>query len=177
VLLQQAGVDFEVSPPDVDDGALTPGAVDCGWWAMAMSYLKGSDVARRLRAAGVRSGTVLAADTACGLDGRIIGQPADAAHARRTLVSFREREHAVVSGVTLLCLATGARLLFVDRAVVRWGAIDDATIDAYVAGGTWQGKAGAYNLVERIEAGWPIECRGDPATVMGLPMEKLLRLL
>lgn len=37
----------------------------------------------------------------------------------------------------------------------------------------WAGKAGAYNLAERVEAGWPIEVEGDPGTVMGLPMRRL----
>jgi len=53
------------------------------------------------------------------------------------------------------------------------GAIDDGRIEAYVWGGDWRGKAGAYNLSERVEAGWPITCEGDPATVMGLPMRRL----
>ena len=52
-----------------------------------------------------------------------------------------------------------------------------SVIYSYVAGGEWRGKAGAYNLSERIQAGWPIECKGDPTTVMGLPMRKLSRLL
>ena len=50
-------------------------------------------------------------------------------------------------------------------------------IEGYLAGGGWRGKAGAYNLSERIEAGWPIEVQGDPGTVMGLPMEILSPML
>jgi predicted house-cleaning NTP pyrophosphatase (Maf/HAM1 superfamily) len=50
-------------------------------------------------------------------------------------------------------------------------------IDEYVSSGAWKGKAGAYNLSERIAAGWPLRCEGDETTVMGLPMLKLLPLL
>ena len=52
-----------------------------------------------------------------------------------------------------------------------------ARIDEYVATGEWSGKAGAYNLSERMAAGWPIEYDGDPTTIMGLPMRALLARL
>jgi predicted house-cleaning NTP pyrophosphatase (Maf/HAM1 superfamily) len=46
-----------------------------------------------------------------------------------------------------------------------------------VDSGQWAGKAGAYNLSERLEAGWPIEYEGDPTTIMGLPMRALMARL
>jgi len=75
--------------------------------------------------------------------------------------------------LSALLLLAPRRWLVADRAVVRVGPISDEQIEAYVASGEWRGKAGAYNLSERIEAGWPIECLGDPTTVMGLPMRRL----
>jgi predicted house-cleaning NTP pyrophosphatase (Maf/HAM1 superfamily) len=54
------------------------------------------------------------------------------------------------------------------------GELQEEQIQEYVASGAWRGKSGGYNLADRIEAGWPIECEGDPATVMGLPMVKLV---
>jgi predicted house-cleaning NTP pyrophosphatase (Maf/HAM1 superfamily) len=56
---------------------------------------------------------------------------------------------------------------------VRVGHIPDLEIEWYLASGQWRGKAGAYNLSERLTAGWPIEYDGDPGTIMGLPMRKL----
>jgi septum formation protein len=93
------------------------------------------------------------------------------------LRSFVEGAHDVISGVALLDLAGGARLLFFDRAQVTWGRIASDQVEAYVASGAWRGKAGGYNLAERLRAGWPIEVRGDPATVMGLPIRRLAPLL
>jgi septum formation protein len=40
----------------------------------------------------------------------------------------------------------------------------------------WRGKAGGYNLSDRIEAGWPLHCDGEPETVMGLSMDLLEQL-
>ena len=40
-----------------------------------------------------------------------------------------------------------------------------------------RGKAGAYNLSERLAAGWPITYRGDAGTIMGLPVGQLVERL
>lgn len=40
----------------------------------------------------------------------------------------------------------------------------------------WRGKAGGYNLAE-IEGRWPMEVCGDPTTVVGLPMQRLVPIL
>ena len=74
-------------------------------------------------------------------------------------------------------VAEQGRRLFAERANVRMGRLGDDEIARYVAGGEWDGKAGAYNLRERIDGGWPLEYDGDPTTIMGLPMRALLRHL
>ena len=67
--------------------------------------------------------------------------------------------------------------MFVDTATVTVGDIPGREVNAYVNSGQWRGKAGAYNLDERLEAGWPITFSGDPTTIVGLPMRRLLPLL
>ena len=67
--------------------------------------------------------------------------------------------------------------MFVDRARVRLGGLSEEKIRAYIAGGAWQGKAGAYNYRDALAAGWPLSCDGDVTTVMGLPMMALRRQL
>jgi len=52
----------------------------------------------------------------------------------------------------------------------------EAAMQQYLDEEAWRGKAGAYNLQDRIDAGWPIKCEGDPSTVMGLPMRRLREL-
>ena len=89
------------------------------------------------------------------------------------LAALRDETHETITGVCLISLADGRRWLLVDRATVRYGHVSDKEIDRYVRSGEWRGKAGAYNLQDRFSAGWPIECEGDPATVMGLPMRRL----
>jgi septum formation protein len=177
-LLADASIRFELQPPDVDDGVLRPHGTGAEAWVMAMAYLKGRRVADLLRARDPAArGTVLAADTVCAVDGMVLGQPTDDAHAREMLHRLRRRDHHTITGVALVDLGTLDRILFSDRTVVGIGPLADEEIEAYLRSGQWRGKAGGYNLADRLDAGWPIEFRGDPGTVMGLPMDRLRRLL
>jgi septum formation protein len=180
-LLAEAGIDALVMPPDLDDANLSPGPpgrVKPEHWAMAMAFLKARRVALQLLdRGGCQPGLILGADTICALGQRVLGKPRDAAHARDMLRSLRNAVHRTLTGVCLLHVPEGARRLWVDSAEVIFGPLSDQQTDSYVASGEWRGKAGAYNLQERIDAGWPIECRGDPTTVMGLPMRQLRRCL
>lgn len=122
---------------------------------------------------------VLGADTACISGDKLIGTPRTDVEAREMMHEFRGRSHEVVTGVALVEVRDDQwslvcqRSLFVSHAVVEWGDVSDAQIDEYVASKQWKGKAGGYNLRERLSAGWPIKYSGDPTGVMGLPMDAL----
>lgn len=190
LMLDEARVPIVVQPADVDDGRLAPGRVQPEAWVMALAYLKARRVVELLdrRDEPARGGTIIGADTVCVHDGAILGQPRDAEHAREMIRMMRDRTHITITGVALVTLHDSAasrtvsrmapqRLLFFDCTSVTVGHVPDDEIDRYIAGGEWRGKAGAYNLSERAGAGWPIRVEGDPATVMGLPMQRLLRML
>jgi septum formation protein len=171
-MLEELGIQLKVRAPDIDDAVLRRGDVSPAWWVLALAFLKArwvADVLRQSRSAG----TVLGADTVCVVDDQVLGQPRDANDARRMLRLLRNAEHQTITGLCFIELSTGSRYFLFDRAIVRVGNVTDDQIEQYIASGDWRGKAGAYNLSERIDAGWPIECMGDPATVMGLPMRKL----
>jgi septum formation protein len=178
-LLEEHGFDHVARHPGVDDAELSPGEVSAEQWVAALAYLKAR--------AGLASladrpphWTVVGADTVCVKDGELLGQPRDAAEAERMLRRLENGEHRVVTGVAILSgegPVTRRRELLVDRARVRIGEIGVARIRAYVASGQWRGKAGAYNLSERLADGWPITLEGDPGTVMGLPMRRLSPIL
>ena len=178
-LLEEAGIDTRIMPPALDDGKLDPQSRRAEAWVMAMAHLKARSAAEELRREQPAArGRVLGADTVCVIENeRILGQPVDEAAARTMLYQLRRNEHRTLTGVCLLDLETGAREIFCDTAHVRVGEVTDEMIESYIASGEWRGKAGAYNLSERIAAGWPIDCDGDPATVMGLPMMRLRAML
>lgn len=171
-LLSHHGVEHDAAHPGIDDGLLDPGKVSARQWVASLAYLKAAAGAR-----GGATGPVLGADTVCVRNGELLGQPVDESDARRMIRLLEGCSHEVVTGVALVWPDSGRREIFVDEAVVHVGDIGEARIDEYLSTGQWKGKAGAYNLSERIEAGWPITYEGDPSTVMGLPMIALLRRL
>lgn len=177
-LLRQAAIAATVFPADLDDADLTHGAVPPRQWVMALAYFKARRVrdmlASRLPPDG---GLILAADTECVCDGHVLGQPTSRDEARSMLRSLRSRVHQTMSGVCLLCRRTSRRWMFTDEATVRIGALPDESIESYISSDLWRGKAGGYNLLERVEAGWSIEWEGDATCVMGLPMQRLTPLL
>lgn len=186
-LLNEFGIAHDAEHPGFEDALLAPGSATPRQWVSSLAYLKAWTKAMSMGAheAGVprRSGApsagcvVVGADTTCVLGDSMAGTPTNKAEAREMLRSLAAGQHEVVTGVALV-LVNGptqtVRHIFVDSATVRVGELSDATIDEYVDSGGWQGKAGGYNLAERLEAGWPLEYVGDPTTIMGLPMRELV---
>lgn len=171
-LLEGAGISHVCLTPAFDDAVLKPGNATPRGWVMSLAFLKAWAAARE-----GAEGLILGADTACVLDGELIGTPRDYAEAAGMIRSFSGREHEVVTGVALVDPLTGRRCMFADSAVVTMGEIGEEEIERYVAAGAWRGKAGAYNLSERLSAGWPITYEGDPETIMGLPTRLVVRAL
>jgi len=173
-LLEEAGFSPVPLPADLDDSDLAPTLAPPAHWVTALAYLKARRVAETGGAG--ESLAVLGADTVVVKDGRVIGQPRDADHAREIIASLSGGAHDVLTGVALLRAGRPRRLL-VDAARVEVGEIPAGEIESYVSSGEWRGKAGAYNLADRQRAGWPVRTSGDPGTVMGLPMRRLTPIL
>jgi septum formation protein len=177
-LLEDAGWEVQVRVGRVDDGDLSPQGCGPAEWTTALAWLKARAAGDRARAEGGELAMlpIIAGDTVCEQDGALIGQPLDASEAAAMIRSFRDGSHRVWTGLCLL-LPGQDRRIGAESAEVRLGPVPDAEVEAYVASGQWQGKAGAYNLGERLEAGWPIRYEGHASTIMGLPLPLLERLL
>ena len=178
-ILTAAGIRFEVLPPAIDDALLPAATDDPARLTMGLAWFKARQVLSVLAPHGASGAPrlVLAADTVCVVDGRIVGKPADAAEARAMVRALEGRSHDVVTGICIADRRSGARTLLADRATVTLAALPAGELDGYVASGAWQGKSGGYNYGERAAAGWPLTCAGDPETVMGLPSRLVVPML
>lgn len=176
-LLERAGLLEDVVVTSVDDGLLDPGLAEPSSWVMSLAFLKASAAVQSGVQGEAQRCAILGADTVCVVGGRIVGQPRDREDAGRILWSLVDKEHEVLTGVALVCPRTLERDLFCDRSTVRWGNPGEEEIRAYLDSGAWAGKAGGYNLSERLESGWPIEFDGEPSSIMGLPMGLLTQRL
>lgn len=122
-----------------------------------------------------RQWPVVAADTVVDLDGIPLGKPHDAADARRMLRLLSGRDHLVHTAFAL-AVPAGATVEEVSTTRVRFYALQDAEIDAYVAGGDPMDKAGAYGIQGR-GASLVETIGGDFYTVMGFPLGRFVRAL
>ncbi|QQS08844.1 MAG: Maf family protein [Phycisphaerales bacterium] len=174
-MLTKAGIEHIAEHPGLDDAELAPTTRGVEAYVASLAFLKAAAGAVLPQSAGVD--VVLGADTACEQNGTIIGTPTNEDEAYHMIRSLSGREHRVLSGVALVGTWDGRRVIFVDEARVSLGRLSEDEIRTYVASGEWRGKAGGYNLSERLAAGWPIEHSGDPTTIMGLPMRRLVPLL
>jgi len=173
-LFEMAGIRHAVQPSTVDDGQLDSGRVRPNHWVGSLAYYKASAAVLGLDEQARAGAVVLGADTVCVQEGLIIGQPVDRADAGRIIRTMAGNTHEVLTGVALINAETGQREIFVDRSVVTVGELTDKQIETYLDSGDWQGKAGAYNITERLAAGWPITFEGDETSIVGLPMTRTL---
>lgn len=172
-ILRREGVRFESIEASVDDAA-TPPPGEPGMVAAALALAKARSVLAS-HAEACRDAFVVGADTICRHGESSVGKAETADEARRILRAMMDGEHRVVTGVAVV-RGEHSRT-FVDEAVVRLADPGDAEVDAYLQGGAWRGKAGAYDILERRRAGWIVHCRGDEDTVGGLPWRRLRAVL
>lgn len=166
-LLRDRGWGFEQVTPPFDDSLVALGKVNPRRAAEALAYLKAASVADHLSA-----GIVIGCDTVLAVGEHRLGKPADRDDAARMLSLVIGHEHRAISAVALYDVATHRRDIFTDEAVVHIDPLSADDIGAYLAGEQWRGKAGGYNLAELSDR-WRFTVRGDPTTVVGLPMKML----
>lgn len=133
-------------------------------------------VARRKAQAVLAShpdAVVLAADTLVVHDGEALGQPADETAARTLLRRLSGERQDVITGIA----AAGASGIGTGHVVtgVRLD-LSDSDIEAYLATGAWQGKAGAYGLQDAM-IGERARFWGSWSNVVGLDLDLAARLL
>ncbi len=131
----------------------------------------------REKAMAVPSGpddVVLCADTTVALGRRILGKPGDAGEAAAFLTSLGGRRHQVI---TAIAVRRGDRVLVRESlSAVKMKRLSDAELNAYLASGEWQGKAGGYGIQGLAGAFIPW-ISGSFTGIMGLPVAETAALL
>ncbi|WP_171175609.1 nucleoside triphosphate pyrophosphatase [Ruegeria sp. HKCCD8929] len=166
-LLAQLGVQPDaVRPPDIDETPLKA--------ELPRPYC--ARIARE-KVQTVQADTgdvVLCADTTVALGRRILGKPADAGEAAEFLHALSGRRHRVITAVAV---RRGDRVWERDVvSQVRLKRLSDTEINAYLATGDWQGKAGAYAIQGPAGAFIPW-ISGSFTGIVGLPLSETAALL
>lgn len=123
---------------------------------------------------GAPGALVLAADTEVILDDEVFGKPLDAAEAAAMLRRLSGCTHTVCTVVWLV--HAGGEASVRSLSDVSFAPLPDVAIEAYLASGEWQGKAGAYAIQGRAAA-FISHLAGSYSGVMGLPLFETAGLL
>jgi septum formation protein len=166
-LLTLVGIPHVVRPADIDE-AFGPGEQP-GAHCERLAREKAAVVA-----AGAPDAVVIGSDTIVVVDGDVLGKPRDEPHAVEMLARLSGRTHTVMTAVAVQW--RGVELSAVEEVDVTFHALDRERIRAYIATGEPMDKAGAYGIqgfgatiVQRVD--------GDYFAVMGLPLQRLVRLM
>jgi septum formation protein len=180
-LLAQIGVRHELLLPRPDEDAEALEAERAGElpadYVERVTRAKLAAARARWTAAGVPPAPILCADTTVAIGRRILGKPADAAHAAQMLSALSGRTHRVLTAVALANAGRGARTAFaLNVSKVHVAPLPRDVLARYVASGEPFGKAGAYAIQSAI-AGWIERIAGSHSGIMGLPLYETAQLL
>ena len=117
---------------------------------------------------------VLCADTTVALGRRILGKPRDAGEAAAFLTMLGGRRHEVITAVAV---RRGDRVWTRESvSAVKMKRLSDVELNAYLASGEWQGKAGGYAIQGAAGAFIPW-ISGSFTGIVGLPLAETAALL
>ena len=170
-LLAEAGYEFNVVVPDIDESAFSKQRLSCSEYAERLALAKAKSVAARFPDC-----LVIGADTIVDFDDRIIGKPADANHAEQIIKKLFSAPHKVITAVAIVKMADGVELLESDTTTVYPKKLTRDQIAGHIKSLSWKDKAGAYAIKEDGDE-FIEKIQGSLTNVMGLPMELLKQML
>ncbi|HET7358181.1 MAG TPA: nucleoside triphosphate pyrophosphatase [Nocardioidaceae bacterium] len=167
--LRAAGLDPEVLVSGVDESQVTE--ADPAVLATELATRKARTVA-----AGIQDAWVVGCDSVLEIDGQVHGKPSDPESARRRWLTMRGRSGVLHTGHCVIDTGSGREVVRAARTVVRFAAVTDAEIDAYVATGEPLEVAGAFTI-DGLGGAFIDGVEGDPHTVVGISLPLLRRML
>ena len=167
-LLQQIGLEFVVSPSDIDESLHESESVVAYVQRMAQTKAR---VARQVTQLG---DIVIAADTVVSIDGRILGKPLNESHCLDMLASLSGRVHTVYTAVVVSQSDFEGNAL--SSSEVSFRDISPQEAKNYWLTGEPKDKAGSY-AIQGLGSVFVERIAGSYSGVVGLPIFELTQLL
>ncbi|MFZ3033693.1 MAG: Maf family nucleotide pyrophosphatase [Parvibaculum sp.] len=118
---------------------------------------------------------ILAADTVVACGRRILPKATNEAEARACLALLSGRAHRVYTAIALID-PQGRLRERVSETRVHLKRLSDVELEAYIASGEWQGKAGGY-AIQGAAVAFIRSLNGSYSGVVGLPLFEVKALL
>lgn len=170
-LLKQMHIDCLVMPADIDETALVnESPAD---YVVRLAEQKALAVVKKLNGQHADL-PILAADTTVALGNEIFGKPENDADAFNTLKKLAGNTHQVHTAIAVMF--KGRLDSALNTTLVQMMPLTDAMIEAYIATGEHEGKAGSY-AIQGLAGNWIKRIEGSYTGVMGLPVHETAMLL
>lgn len=118
---------------------------------------------------------IITADTVVVVEDRILGKPKDENEAREMLLAISGKKHSVVTGVTVRTKDKSKTFSVLSKVLFEF--LDNEEIEYYINNYKPYDKAGAYGIQEWIGYIGVSHVEGSYFNVMGLPTQKLYKIL
>ncbi|WP_042224319.1 Maf family protein [Oceanobacillus manasiensis] len=166
-LLKQVQLPFSVRKPEIDE-----------------SQIKTNDPVEKVKQLAIRKSeaipfsndneVILTADTVVSYKQQIFEKPRDKEEASHMISKLSGETHEVYTGVMIRSLEQ--EIVFVERTEVEFWELSEEEINQYVSTNDPYDKAGAYGI-QSLGAMFVKRIHGDYATIVGLPISKVVREL
>lgn len=166
MLLEQIGLkDFEVVESEYqEDMQAMDDPIEL---VKFLALKKAEDVAKKFDDAIIISG-----DTFAVFEGKFIGKPKDKAEAKRTLLSFSEKEVWAVSGFAIIDTKNGKIINDYGEGKIKFRKIFEEELDDYLIGDEALKLAGGFGVLKKA-AVFMDSFSGDFFSIVGLPIAKI----
>ena len=168
-LLRQIGLEFRVLPSQINEPNIESQPIEA---VKCIAYEKAKAVIDQ-----VESGLVIGADTTVVANNQVaIGKPTSYQQAVEFLTKLSGGRHQVITGVALIDVSQKTEIVWSETTSVFFRQLRNKEIEAYVASGEANDKAGAYGIQGKA-ATFVRKIEGCYFNVVGLPLASLAEKL
>ena len=168
-LLRQIGLEFRVLPSQINEPNIESQPIEA---VKCIAYEKAKAVIDQ-----VESGLVIGADTTVVANNQVaIGKPTSYQQAVEFLTKLSGGRHQVITGVALIDVSQKTETVWSETTSVFFRQLRNKEIEAYVASGEANDKAGAYGIQGKA-ATFVKKIEGCYFNVVGLPLASLAEKL
>ena len=168
-LLRQIGLEFRVLPSQINEPNIESQPIEA---VKCIAYEKAKAVVDQ-----VESGLVIGADTTVVANNQVaIGKPTSYQQAIEFLTKLSGGRHQVITGVALIDVSQKTEIVWSETTSVFFRQLRNKEIEAYVASGEANDKAGAYGIQGKA-ATFVKKIEGCYFNVVGLPLASLAEKL
>jgi septum formation protein len=174
-ILHRLGIQFEVLKTNVDEETYKGKISNPIELSMKLAELKATKANNLLKNKN-DDYLIIAADTIVECKGKIIGKAKSKDQAFEILKTLNNNTHYLITGIAISQTRTTKIIRDHEITKVTFMTLSDYEIQTYIDFDEWQGRAGAYSIMDKASI-LIKKINGSFSNIVGLPMNKVFQIL